>query len=444
MNGSINTTKNIYKTFAKYVSFNILSMIGLSCYILADTMFVANGLGSSGLAALNLVLPIYSFISGIGLMLGMGAATRYSILRGKNKIDKANKVFSQAMLLGTIIGLILTIIGVFFSYKIASLLGADETTLQMAGKYLQTILLFSCAFILNNILVCFVRNDNSPNLSMMAMLLGSFSNIILDYIFIFPLGLGMFGAAFATGLAPIVSMLVLSLHWIKKKNNFKFVKSNLEIKLIKNIISLGLPSFITEFSSGIIMLFFNFTILKISGNIGIAAYGIIANIALIVVAIFTGIAQGIQPIISTNFGSNKINNIKKVYVSALILAIILGSIFYLIGVLYPDNIISIFNSEKNTLLLEMATEGISLYFIAFFIMGINIVTTALFSAMAKPVESFLISIIRGCIAVIPLILVLPQFLQMRGIWITIPSAELITFIICIICLKKGFKKAQSL
>ncbi|MDZ7543988.1 MATE family efflux transporter, partial [Clostridium perfringens] len=126
-----------------------------------------------------------------------------------------------------------------------------------------------------------------PNLSMIAMLLGSFSNIILDYVFIFPLKLGMFGAAFATGLAPIFSLIVLSIHLIKKKNNFKLIKCKINRRYIKNIISLGVPSFITEFSSGIIMLVFNFTILNIAENIGVAAYGIMANLALIVVAIFT-------------------------------------------------------------------------------------------------------------------------------------------------------------
>lgn len=422
---------SILKNFIKYVSFNVISMIGFSCYILADTFFVANGVGSIGLTALNLVLPVYSFVSGIGLMIGMGAATKYSILRGRNNEKGANKVFTYAIIMGVLIGIILTVIGMFFSYDIATLLGADADVNPLAGMYLKTILMFSCAFILNNIMVCFVRNDNSPNLSMIAMLLASLSNIILDYVFIFPLNIGMFGAAFATGLAPIFSLLVLSLHLIKKRNNFKLVRCNINKSYIKSIILLGIPSFITEFSSGIIMLVFNFTILSISKNIGVAAYGIIANLALIVVAIFTGIAQGIQPIISKNYGQGKNDNVKKTYHYALITAAILGSLCYLIGVLFSKEIINIFNKEQNQLLLGMADEGIKIYFIAFFIMGLNIVTTSFFASINKPRESFIISIMRGCIAILPLIVILPKMFGMIGVWTTIPLAELITLILSI-------------
>lgn len=427
----VELSNNIFKNFIKYVSFNVISMIGLSCYILADTFFVANGVGSVGLTALNLVLPVYSLVSGVGLMIGMGAGTRYSILRGRNNNKGANEVFTHAIIMGLLIGIILTIIGIFFSYDIAALLGADENINPLAGMYLKTILVFSCAFILNNIMICFIRNDSSPNLSMIAMLLGSFSNIILDYVFIFPFKLGMFGAAFATGLAPILSLMVLSIHLIKKKNNFNFIKCKINKKYIKSIISLGVPSFITEFSSGIIMLVFNFTILDIAKNIGVAAYGIIANLALIVVAIFTGIAQGIQPIISKNHGQGESGNVKKIYHYALITAIILGTICYLIGFIFSKEIISIFNKEQNQILLGMADEGIKVYFIAFFIMGLNIVTTSLFSSINKPRESFIISIMRGCIAIIPLILILPRIWGMPGVWITIPLAELMTLIISI-------------
>lgn len=422
-------SNTILKNFIKYVSFNVISMIGLSCYILADTFFVANGVGSIGLTALNLVLPAYSLVSGIGLMIGMGAGTKYSIYRGENNYEEADKIFTHAIIIGMLVGLILTIVGMLFSYDIATLLGADDNVNPLAGMYLKTILMFSCAFIINNIIICFIRNDDNPNLSMIAMLLGSFSNIILDYIFIFPFKLGMFGAAFATGLAPIISLIVLSIHFIKKRNNFKFIKCTINKIYIKMIISLGIPSFITEFSSGIIMLVFNFTILNIANNIGVAAYGIIANLALIVVAIFTGIAQGIQPIISKNYGEGKTKNVKVIYKYALITATGIGCLCYLSGMVFSEEIINIFNNEKNKELLYIANEGIKVYFTAFFIMGLNIVTTSLFSSINKAQESFIISIMRGVVAVIPLILTLPRFFGMTGVWITIPLAEIITFFI---------------
>ncbi|WP_195263936.1 MATE family efflux transporter [Clostridium sp. 1001275B_160808_H3] len=438
-------SNDILKDFIKYVSFNVISMIGLSCYILADTFFVANGVGSIGLTALNLVLPVYSLVSGLGLMIGMGAATKYSIYRGRNNEKKANKIFTHAIILGVLVGLILTGVGILFSYDIASILGADNLVNPLAGMYLKTILMFSCAFIINNIVICFVRNDDNPNLSMIAMLLGSFSNIILDYIFIFPFKLGMFGAAFATGLAPIISLIVLSMHFIKRANNFKFVKCKINMGYIKNIVSLGIPSFITEFSSGVIMLVFNFTILNIANNIGVAAYGIIANLALIVVAIFTGIAQGIQPIISNNYGEGKTKNIKIIYKYALITATGIGLLCYLSGIVFSEEIINIFNKERNQELLSIANEGIKIYFTAFFIMGLNIVTTSFFASINEAKESFIISIMRGLIIVTPLILLLPRLFGIIGVWITIPVAEVSTLLIGIVLYLKyarGFKEEK--
>ena len=335
------------------------------------------------------------------------------------------------MFFGLAIGVILTIIGFMFSYDIVVILGADEIVAPLASKYLKTLLSFSCVFIVNNIVTTFVRNDNDPNLSMIAMILGSLSNVILDYIFIYPFKLGMFGAALATGTTPILSLIILSLHFIRKKNNFKLIKCEFSFTYIKRIISLGVPSFITEFSSGVIILLFNFTILRISNNTGVAAYGIIANLALIVVSIFTGIAQGIQPIISKSYGEGNSKDIKSIFKYSLITSIVLGIGCYLIGLNFSGEIVNLFNSEGDKLLLVMAVEGINIYFAAFIIMGVNIVITSFFASINKPKESFIISMMRGLVIVIPLILVLPNIFHMTGVWLTIPLAEAITILIII-------------
>ncbi|MGG7144478.1 MATE family efflux transporter [Clostridium nigeriense] len=427
-----NIKNNILKDFAKYVSLNVISMIGMSFYILADTFFIANGVGSIGLTGLNLVLPLWSLVSGTGLMIGMGAGIRYSIQRGKNNERGANRVFTHAIVMGISIGIIITIIGLFFSYDIVNLLGADEIVAPLAGEYLKTLLSFSCIFILNNIITAFVRNDNEPNLAMIAMILGSLSNIVLDYVFIFPFKLGMFGAALATGTTPILSLIILSTHFIRKKNNFKLTKCKFSLSYAKGIISLGIPSFITEFSSGIIILLFNFTILRISNNTGVAAYGIIANLALIVVSIFTGIAQGIQPIISKNHGKGDAKNIRAIFKYGLITSIVLGIGCYFIGFRFSDGIVNLFNSDGDNILQSMAVDGVKIYFIAFIIMGLNIVTTSFFASINKARESFIISISRGLVVVVPLILLLPNIFGMTGVWLTIPLAEVVTLLISVI------------
>ena len=303
--------QNYFKEFAKYTSLNVLGMIGLSCYILADTFFVSKALGANGLAALNLAIPIYSFINGSGLMIGMGGATKYSIFKSQNNFKKANNIFTQAFFLVVTMAAIYFLIGILFSGPLARVLGATKSVYDMSSVYLRVILVFAPMFMMNNLLLCYVRNDGAPQLSMMAMLGGSFSNIVLDYVFMFPLDMGIFGAAFATGLAPVISILILSPFFIKKLNNFKLVKTKLVDRHILDIVSSGLPSLVTEVSSGIVMIIFNMIILNLAGNTGVAAYGVIANLSLVVISIYTGISQGIQPLLSSGYGSGQI---KKVHI----------------------------------------------------------------------------------------------------------------------------------
>ena len=442
MNNNI-LNDNIYKTFIKYVSLNIMSMLGLSLYILADTYFISNGVGSDGLVALNLVLPAYSLINGVGLLLGMGGATRFSISLGKNHPDKCEQIFTQVIYWGLGIGIIITIIGIFFSKNIVKFLGASSSILPLANSYLKTVMCLSLGFIINNIIVCFVRNDSNPNLAMLAMLTASGSNIILDYVFIYPMKLGMFGAAFATALAPLFSMLVLSIQFFKKKNTFKLFKGPMIKNEVKPIILSGIPSFITELSSGVVILIFNMIILNLEGNMGVGAYGIISNISLVCVSIFTGIGQGIQPIISINFGANKLKNITKTFYCALFLSIILGLSFYILGLSFNSEIISIFNSDGNLQLAKIASRGISLYFLAFILMGINIVSTSLFTSISMPKEGFIISILRGFIIIIPTVLALSFIYKIEGVWLSMPITEAITLILCIILLKSHFSKIHD-
>ena len=283
--------------FFKYVSFSVMGMVGISCYILADTFFVANGLGAAGLTALNLAIPVYNFINGCGLMLGMGGATRFSIAMAAGDEAKGRRIFTNAIYAVCAAALIFVTMGLLFSQQITGMLGADEVAFQMTNTYLRVLLLFSPAFLLNNILLCFVRNDGNPGLPMLAMLGGSVANIVLDYVFIFPLHMGIFGAVLATGIAPVISISILSPHFLSGKCGFGFRKEKLDIKLIGGFVSTGFSSFVAEVSTGIVMIVFNIIILNLMGNIGVAAYGVIANIALVVLAVFTGIGQGTQPVV---------------------------------------------------------------------------------------------------------------------------------------------------
>ena len=417
---------NILNLFVKYVSLNILGMIGLSCYILADTFFVARGTGSEGLAALNIAIPIYNFINGIGLMIGMGSATKYAILKTQNRNHEANIIFSNALIYIVIFAALFIITAAFFTGKIAYMLGARNNVHTMTDIYLKVVLFFSPMFMLNNLLLGFIRNDNHPKLAMFGMIMGSLFNIVFDYVFIFPLNMGIFGAALATGFSPIVSMLVLSVLFIKKENTFCIVKPSINFKKFFETVSLGISFLITEVSSGFVMIAFNIVILNIAGNIGVAAYGIIANIALVIIAIFTGTGQGIQPIISSNFGN--IKNINKIYKYALILSSFIAIIVYIITTVFANEITSAFNKDNDMELQKISVKGLYLYFTAFIFVGYNIITCVYFSAMDKAKPSFIISMLRGFIIIMPSIFILSSIFNMTGVWLSFPTAEILTSI----------------
>lgn len=416
-------TKTLLKEFSQYVALNICGMVGLSCYILADTFFISNGLGANGLTALNLAIPIYSFVHGSGLMFGMGGATKYSIYRGQRKYKNADQFFSGTVYLMFAAAVIFMLAGVFFSGQLTRLLGADKNVYHMTKTYVQVILLFAPAFMANDTLICFVRNDGNPKLSMLGMLTGSFSNIILDYIFIFPLNMGIFGAVLATGLAPVISLIVLSGHWLAKQNRFHFVRIRPSLRLTGNIISLGIPSFITEMASGIVIIVFNTIILRLQGNIGVAAYGVVANLSLVVVSIYTGMAQGTQPILSRAYGYGDHKSQKQILKYALRTMFVLSFGIFLFFLLAAGSIVSIFNSEQNMQLQEIATAGLKLYFTAIPFVGFNIILSAYFTSTEKALPAQIISLARGFLIIIPMAFFLSFLLKMTGVWLSFPVTE---------------------
>ena len=420
--GELMKNTNIRHTFFKYVSLNIIGMIGLSCYILADTFFVARGIGANGLTALNLVIPIYSFIHGTGLMLGMGGSIRFTI-------SKSDKVFTQTICYTLLAAFIFVVAGAFFSNDIALLLGSNADTLQNATTYLKIILYFSPMFLLNNVVLCFVRNDGNPRLAMTAMLVGSLSNIVLDYVFIFPFKLGMFGAALATGIAPIVSLIILSSHFIKKNNTFRLIKQKFELKSFTDIARLGISALITELSSGIVIIVFNTIILKLEGNTGVAAYGIIANISLVVVSVFTGIAQGMQPIISLSHREKKSDDINRIMKYGIITAVCFAAVVYILSFVFAQPIVAAFNKDGNAHLTQIAVNGLRIYFTAFAFVGINIVCATYFSSINSPKNAFIISLLRGFAVIVPITFILAAIFGINGVWAAMTVSELAVFLV---------------
>ncbi len=420
---------SVGKTFAKYVSFHVLGMLGFSCYILADTFFISMGLGADGLTALNLSIPPYSLLIGIALMIAMGGATEYAIRKARGEQQEAGRIFAHALGMAAVAGILFLLAGILGADWIARAMGSNPATYVMTKVYLRTFLCFAPAFFINYVLVNFVRNDGAPRRAMIAQLVSSLSNVVLDYVFILLFRWGMFGAAFATGLSPLISMAILAGHFCRVNNSLRPVRGRLTLGRVGGILFLGVPSFITEMASGLVIFVLNWIVLGLAGNAGVAAYGVVANIALVATTLFNGVAHGIQPMVSEFHAKGQLAAIRWTLGLAvgtvLTLAVVLyGSIF-----LWHAGMVAAFNSENNAALAEMAQRGLLLYFPGYFFAGLNVLAVSFLTSREHPAPAFCISILRGCVILIPLAFLLAALWQMDGVWLTFPAAELLTLLV---------------
>lgn len=408
------------REFVRYSALSSCGMIAVSCYILADTFFVAQGLGTAGLAALNLAIPIYNFIHGTGLMLGMGGATKYSIHQSRGDPGGASRMFTGMLLLSVLFSIPFLLLGLFCSHGITVLLGADQAVFEMTRTYLQVLLLFAPATLVNDVLLCFVRNDGDPRLSMLATAAGSLANIVLDYIFIFPMGMGIFGAVLATGMSPVLGILILLPHCIRKKGDLRLVPCPLSPGPTASALSLGLPSLLAQLSSAVVMIAFNSIILGLEGNTGVAAYGVIANISLVVTAVYTGISQGIQPLVSTAHGQDRPGLIRQYLRYALITLLVLSAALYLLLFLFAGPVALIFNSEGDPRLQQIAEEGLRLYFTGALFAGFNIILSMYFTSVERALPAHITSLLRGFLLILPMAFLLAACWGMTGVWLAFP------------------------
>lgn len=278
---------------------------------------------------------------------------------------------------------------------------------------------------------------------MTAMLTGSLSNILLDYLFIFPLKMGILGAVLATGFAPIISMCLLSVHRIKKQNHFHLLRFKLSFDLTARILSLGIPSLVTEVASGIVIIVFNTIILSLQRNVGVAAYGVIANLSLVVTAIYTGIAQGMQPLTSLAYGNKDKDGINKILKYALVSMLFLSICIYFGFLSASEPIVSVFNKEGNAQLQQIAVYGLKLYFTAIPFVGFNIILSTHFTATEKALPGQIISLLRGFVIILPTAFLLSLCFGMTGIWLSYPVTEGIVAVMGVLLLQKYYHKLST-
>lgn len=435
--------------FFKYVSQNILAMIGLSLYILADTYFISKAVGANGITALNMALPVYGVIFALGQMVGVGSAIRYSIVKeqyrnsNKDGSNECDKYFSGALFWGLIIGVIFAVLGLVFPDKIVEIMGGDETIVAIGVPYFRIFMSFSPFFIFNYTCNAFVRNDGNPSVSMAATLISSLFNIVFDYILMFPLGMGMPGAALATALSPVVGVMICMIHFLSKKNTVKFKWFKTSLTRLFHCCQVGMSAFVGEMSGAVIVMVFNFIILRLTGNIGVAAYGVVANTALVAVAVFNGVALGSQPLISESYGKHNIKDIKLIEKLGVATALGLAVIIVIMIWGFTDTIVGVFNSQGSDRLLSLARVGLRIYFIGFLFAGINIFCSSALSAMASVKWAFVLSILKGFVVVNVCAAILAPIFGMNGVWVAFPLSEFILLIISGVAMKKSIGALES-
>lgn len=427
-------TGNIRKIYVAYLVPTLIAMLSNSLYCLVDVFFISKGAGSTGLAALNIAMPIFTLQSSIGLLFGVGGATIMSIAEGAKDTKLRNRAFTCSVVFMLIIGIVLSLLSFVFVEEFARMLGASEELLPHVVLYLKPIGITSFAFVLMYASSILMRSDHAPKLAMNALMIGNISNMVLDYVFVMIFDGGIAGASIATAFSPILTLLWISRHFLLKKNTVYFVKDFFQIDMFKRMLSAGLGSGIMEISAGAVIVIFNAIIISIAGAQALAAYSIITNIAYVLKGLLNGFAQAGQPIISANHGANQPERVKEVLYEMLKLSVIFTAVVYLIFLIFPEAVASVFtNSDQE--LLNLSAHGIRLYFSSIVFTAMNTALMYYFQSLERGKLATIISICKGFVFIIFGLSVLTPILQLDGVWLTMTFAEVLSLFICIYCYK---------
>ena len=423
-------TESVSKIFFRYLIPAILANMGTSIYILADTIIIGKGIGTLAMAALNIILPLFNIFFGVGLLFGVGGSVLMSIARGRGDEQLGKCYFTLAVISNAVTCLALTVLLWIFMEPIARFLGATDATMPYIMDYAPYVILGLSAFAFSSLLQTFVRNDGAPKLAMIAVVSGGVLNVILDIIFVFPLQMGMAGAAIASVIGSLCTVLILLMHFCSKSNGLRFSLREFSSRHIGQVVRNGFTSFLVEATAGIVMFIFNIQILEYAGDNGVSMYGVICNTAIIVTCLCNGINQAAQPILSTNYGAGFGERIRQVRKLGMTTALVICSIPAILGLVLPNMFTYIF-LNPNEEILVMSPTAIRIYFIGFFVMGINMFAVGYFQSTAKPKLSLLICLLRGCVLSIIFITILAPIFGINGIWASVPLAEFVTLLISI-------------
>ena len=432
--------------FAKYAVPQMIGLLFNSVYMIVDGVFIGNRLGRDAMAAAAVSVPLVEILIALSMAVATGAGVMISSHLGQGEKDKARNIFSLSVLCTAVMGVLICVLGNIFLHPLAELLGSTPAIHDEAISYMWYIVTFSPFLLFSFLLSGLVRNDNRPKLAMFALMFGSVSNIILDYVFMYPLNMGIAGAALATALGPIFSVLIMLPHFLFKRGDLYLTKFKFKWRNLCSVYVFGFPSFIMEFTIGIITFVYNFAIVHYGfGEIGLAAYLVIGYLMLIILTLFLGMAQGLQPVFSYFMGTGEEKRSKDLLHFSIKIFLALGILCYILIIFFSRGFFSIFNPGDTELINFMESKSLP-YFSGFFLAGFNILMISYWQANEQTSKALAVSLSRSVIWPPIMIAVFPLILGSEAVWVCHSASEAftaITAVILLVLMKKAKKDLHS-
>lgn len=429
-----------YSKLIKFTLPTIAMMIFTSIYGVVDGVFVSNCVGSDAFAAVNLIMPIIMILGSVGFMIGTGGSAIVSKTLGEGKKEKANEYFSMLVYLCVVSGVILSVIGIIFTGPIAVLLGAKGSIAKDCVTYGRTVFFMLTGLFLQNAFQSFLVVAEKPKLGLFVTVLAGFTNMFLDFLFVYVLRFGVFGAALATGISQFVGSVIPIIYFASGKNNvLKLTKCRFNKDIIIKTCINGSSEMVTNMSMSLVNILYNMQLMKYIGTNGVVAYGIIMYVGFIFVGTYMGYAVGSAPVISYHYGAGNKDELKNLFKRSLTIIILSSVVMTLIAEIIAGYLAGIFVSYDNNL-LELTTEAIRIYAVSYLISGVNIFASSFFTALNNGVVSAVISFMRMFVFQIVMILLLPVVLGISGIWTAVIAAEVLSVVISVMFLVKNRKK----
>lgn len=447
-NQEILGTESIGKLLIRYSIPAIIGMMVNALYNVVDRIFIGNipGVGPLAITGVGVTMPIMSIILAFAMLIGIGATTNISIKLGAGKKEEAQNIIGNSITLSIIISLIISILGIIFGDNILTLFGASDATLYYAKSYIYIILagsvFMTLGFTLNNT----IRGDGNPKLAAIIMVVGCLTNIVLDALFIFVFNMGIQGAAIATITSQMVTAVWGLSYYIKGKSNLKFNKSSLKLKksTVKVIFAIGSAPFAMQIATSLVQVISNNALKLYGGDLAIGSMATISSISMIFLMPVFGINQGAQPIIGFNYGAKKYKRANDAFKISAIAATIVLSIGWIIVMISPEIIVGMFNKDPK--LMDITINGVKIYLFMLPIIAVAITGSNYIQSIGKAKVAMVLSLLRQVILLIPMIVILPKFLGLDGVWLAQPVSDLLATVITSIILFKelrSYKKYTS-